>query len=193
MEHATKRRAAGEGEHPGLALIGRWRLVRRIEDFRAGTEAGFDGEATLGPVAAPSPASGGIEPPLSGVDEAVPAAPTLMWREAGTLRLGAHVSAASRVYLWRLIAPDLLDVAYQDGRPFHRVALPRVGEALASHDCAPDRYDGAYTFQGPDRWTLVWRVRGPRKDYRMITEHTRIAPDQAGARSPSAAASNSRV
>ena len=52
--------------HPALALIGRWRLTRRIEDFRAGGEALFDGEALLAPDAgaAPSAASGGVEPPL---------------------------------------------------------------------------------------------------------------------------------
>lgn len=155
--------------HPALALIGRWRLTRRIEDFRAGSEAAFDGEALL----APDAGAGGAEPPSPGVGIGAAAA-HLRWAEHGILRIGGAQSQARRAYLWRLGPPDMVDVSYEDGRFFHAFAMAPGGEAAVRHDCPPDLYDGAYRFETPDLWRLTWRVRGPRKDYRMTTEHLRI-------------------
>jgi hypothetical protein len=54
-------------------------------------------------------------------------------------------------------------VFFADGRFFHRAEITE-GRARVCHDCAPDKYIGRYCFQGPDRWSLSWRVTGPRKD-----------------------------
>ena len=162
MADATKRRAAagapdvfGRGgglTHPALALRGRWRLSRRIEDFRAGTEGGFEGEAQLYH------------------DSEAP--DRLRWEEAGVMRLGGVEAEGRRAYLWRLQPPALVEIRHEDGRFFHLLRL-RGGEDAVRHDCPPDLYEGLYRFHGPDRWTLTWRVRGPRKDYRMETLHQR--------------------
>jgi hypothetical protein len=141
--------------HPALALLGRWRLTRRIEDRRADQAGAFDGEAVL----------------RQGSD-------ALIWEEEGRLRLGPAETIARRSYLWRLRAPDVADIRHHDGRAFHAIALPDFagGRVAARHDCAPDLYEGLYVFDSADRWRLTWRVRGPRKDYCMTTEHLRLAP-----------------
>ena len=98
----------------------------------------------------------------------------LRWAEEGALTLGGVQTQARRVYLWRLFAPDGVEVAYEDGRFFHAFAMEPGGAAEVRHDCAPDLYEGVYAFEGPDRWRLTWRVRGPRKDYAMTTDHLRV-------------------
>lgn len=138
--------------HPALRLLGRWRLTRVIADSHAGQEGRFTGEAELFHDAAPD---------------------RLRWEERGEMRLGGHAGPASRAYLWRLHPPDRAEVLYEDGRFFH-LARVRGASCAVRHDCGPDLYEGEYLFDAPDRWRLVWRVRGPRKDYRMETLHERI-------------------
>jgi hypothetical protein len=76
---------------------------------------------------------------------------------------------ASRSYLWRQDGAALA-VAFDDGRPFHRLG---PGQLADRHLCAPDIYDVAYEFcRWPD-WTQIWRVRGPRKD---MTIDSRFEP-----------------
>jgi hypothetical protein len=100
--------------------------------------------------------------------------PRLRWTEEGVLRMAGAETRARRVYLWRLTPPDMVDVAYEDGRHFHAFAMALGSGADVAHDCPPDVYSGSYAFENPDRWRLSWRVRGPRKDYRMTTSHARI-------------------
>ena len=93
----------------------------------------------------------------------------LMWREEGTVSL-ASVSAeaftgqASREYLLRPAdTPDVLDVFFPDGRPFHRMGF--AGQA--NHDvhwCDPDTYRVTYQVLGPDECGYRWDVTGPAKD-----------------------------
>ena len=176
MDDATKRRAAAGGagggsagapdrpgraggvSHPALALRGRWRLTRDIHDAHGGQTGRFEGEAQL----SHDPAQEGGAPDR------------LRWAESGILRLGGAEAEGTRVYLWRLQPPDVVEFRHGDGRFFHLLRL-RGGRAEVHHDCAPDVYRGEYLFEGPDRWRLIWRVTGPRKDYRMETLHERIA------------------
>jgi hypothetical protein len=58
---------------------------------------------------------------------------------------------------------ETFSVFFTDGRFFHRAAVAD-GIACVTHDCAPDLYRGRYRFIGPDRWSLSWRITGPRKD-----------------------------
>ena len=81
---------------------------------------------------------------------------------------GQGVFAAERRY--RLDAG--LRVYFEDGRFFHQ--MPEAGGA-ASHWCDPDQYDAEYDFTGWPDWSCIWRVRGPRKDYRMISRYRRTA------------------
>ncbi|GAA4216988.1 hypothetical protein GGQ68_003020 [Sagittula marina] len=85
--------------------------------------------------------------------------------ETGVLEMGTARFNAERRYRWT----DALEVYFDDGRFFH--AVPQSG-GRASHWCDPDQYDVTYEFADWPRWRAVWRVRGPRKDYTMISCYT---------------------
>lgn len=124
---------------------GCWHMTRRIVQAE-GPEARLDGVATW---------------------RAVPDG--LICDEVGRLQIGAQPAVeARRSYLWR----EDLSVWFEDGRFFHQVPL-RGGET--GHWCAPDQYDGYYTFDSWPVWQVVWTVKGPRKDYVMRTDYRRAA------------------
>lgn len=90
----------------------------------------------------------------------------LAYHEIGELQVGAHPAMqAERRYLWR----DDLTVWFEDGRFFHQVP-PDGGET--GHWCDPDQYDVSYDFATWPEFRVTWRVRGPAKDYTMVTEYT---------------------
>jgi len=128
---------------------GRWRMARRIVQADGG-RAELTGEAVW-----------------RRVDEG------LLCEEAGRLCVeGQPPLEARRCYLWR----DDLTVWFDDGRFFHSV--PVRGGACA-HWCDPDQYDGQYDFSRWPEWRCIWQVRGPRKDYRMVTGYSPIGPREA--------------
>jgi hypothetical protein len=91
----------------------------------------------------------------------------LACEEAGEMRLpGAVPLRVTRRYRWEAG----LRVHFEDGRFFHAVP-PEGGET--GHWCDPDQYDGSYDFSRWPEFTVTWRVRGPRKDYRMATTYRR--------------------
>ncbi|OAN84345.1 hypothetical protein A8B78_07325 [Jannaschia sp. EhC01] len=127
-------------------LEGRWRVLRDIDDRRAGLTGRFEGEALWSPDA-----------------------DGLTQTEAGVLRYAtAAPMQATRRYLWREDG-DGLHVFFDDGRPFHTV--PAQGQE-ALHDCPPDIYRVRYTF-AENAFTTVWHVTGPRKDAVLTTYFTR--------------------
>lgn len=132
-------------------FVGHWDVVRHIHDFDTRWTGTFEGRALFSPV---------------------PGA--LDYLEEGTLRLGGLTMRAHRRYRWTFPAPDRVEVAFEDGRPFHHFD-PRGAEAEASHYCDPDRYEVTYRFDAPDAWRSEWRVEGPRKDYRLVTFYGRGA------------------
>lgn len=91
----------------------------------------------------------------------------MRYEEEGALKIGDHPPIqAERRYLWR----DDLTVWFEDGRFFHQV--PADGGDTA-HWCDPDQYDGFYDFTDWPRFRVRWRVKGPSKEYDMVTEYTR--------------------
>jgi hypothetical protein len=124
-------------------FAGAWRVTRRVTPD-AGPEAVFEGTATW------SAAQGGAD-----------------YREKGVMTLQGHTPMqAERRYFW---AEDL-SVFFDDGRFFHTV--PAAG-GTARHWCDPDDYTVTYDFSGWPRFTVLWRVSGPRKAYLSRTEYTR--------------------
>ena len=138
---------------PGRKLSdfeGRWRIQRRIEDTRDGGTGTFDGIARY------APRTGGLE-----------------YEEAGELRLPDQGGfQASRRYLWLAAPGGGVDVCFVDGSDFHHIDLGR-NVATAWHDCLPDTYEVSYNFTHWPNWRAIWRVRGPAKDYTMITDYAR--------------------
>lgn len=89
-----------------------------------------------------------------------------LYVETGELIIGAGRFAAERRYRW---GADL-SVWFDDGRFFHHVP---PGGGAAAHWCDPDQYDAEYDFSRWPEWTARWRVRGPRKDYEMLSHYRR--------------------
>jgi hypothetical protein len=124
-------------------LTGRWSVARDIND---GAGA-FHGEATF------SPEADG----------------TLRWHEAGEMTLGGATLPARRTLF---LGADGR-VAFDDGRPFHDLAL--VGGACdAFHPCGPDEYRGRYEAEGEDAFVVTWRVTGPGRDDTIRSRYTRL-------------------
>ena len=59
-------------------------------------------------------------------------------------------------------AEKRLDIAFDDGRFFHRVDLSSGADAFV-HGCAPDTYSGSWAIYSPDQFTVRWTIEGPAK------------------------------
>jgi len=104
---------------------------------------------------------------LQGVADWQPVSDGLVCEERGLLQvMDQPPLEAQRRYLWR----EDLSVLFDDGRYFHQV--PAYG-GTCDHWCDPDQYDGRYEFGLWPVWRCIWQVRGPRKDYVMMTEYRR--------------------
>lgn len=139
-----------DGEVPPLdAFRGNWVVVRDIRDWLAGERLRFEGQASF-------------EPDASG----------LRYTETGTLLLPTGGAlTAQRSYAFR-DGVNGIEVFFQDGRPFH--AIPRGADvAAATHWCDPDTYAVSYEFVAWPDWTARWDVRGPYKNYSMVTRYSR--------------------
>jgi len=89
----------------------------------------------------------------------------LAYTETGQMHITGHAPMqVERRYSW----DSDLAVCFEDGRFFHHVP-PEGGET--AHWCDPDQYDGVYEFGSWPEFTVTWRVRCPRKDYRMVTRY----------------------
>jgi uncharacterized protein DUF6314 len=135
-----------------LALAGTWELSRIIGDWN------FRGAAVF---CAHEP------------DE-------LRYEENGILsKPGTPDTAASRRYIYRYEADRI--VIYFDERParIFEVLDPKRApsgnwEAGAEHACDPDHYASRYAF-GADTISITHVVRGPRKDYEMVSDYRLVS------------------
>lgn len=132
---------------PDASSEGHWSVARTLFDRSAGTRGTFTGVVIF-----------------SGNDDG-----GLRFREEGTVRWPAEngetfTGPATREYLLVPTAsPDALDMTFPDGRPFHRMSFT-PDASQDRHWCDPDTYRVTYTLLGPDRFSYVWDVTGPRKD-----------------------------
>ncbi|MBK1698084.1 hypothetical protein CKO21_12620 [Rhodovibrio salinarum] len=133
-------------------FVGRWAIVREIEDRRAGVRHVMRGSGTF---ALPSGDPAGLL-----YDE------TVTWRPAGQEMTG------TRRYRIANLAGARAEVLFDDGRPFHALDLS-AGTCAVHHDCPPDVYDGLYRVLDTDRFTVRWAVTGPRKDSVLMTTFKR--------------------
>lgn len=134
------------------AFLGTWDIERSIEDRLAGQQGRFGGQAVF--------AAGEF---------------WIDYHESGTIVLGsAPALAATRAYRW-LEDGEEIEVRFGDGRPFHRF---RPGDAApeAVHQCPPDLYRVRYDFRQWPAWEAIWDVRGPRKDYCMLSRFRPAIP-----------------
>lgn len=136
------------------AFSGHWRIGRDIADEAVGTTGRFTGTALF------RPASEGLR-----------------YREEGVIRLGTNAPlAATREYLWVDAGEDRIELRFTDGRFFHDFDA-RDATPCAAHDCPPDHYRVCYDFTAWPHWQAEWRVRGPRKDYRLLSVYVPAGQD----------------
>ena len=122
----------------------RWQLVRDIQDRLAGRQGRLTGEAVF------TRRDGGRD-----------------YVEAGQLVFGGQPAlTAERRYRWEHMDGGAR-ICFEDGRDFHVLRFGRA--ATARHHCPPDWYAVAYDFASWPAWSATWDVRGPRKDYRMVS------------------------
>ncbi|HEY0870351.1 MAG TPA: DUF6314 family protein, partial [Acidothermaceae bacterium] len=84
------------------------------------------------------------------------------WIEAGQLQWAGETHQAGRRLLLA-VRPDSLsvaDVAFDDGRFFHRLDLSRGCDTFV-HGCAPDTYIGSWAVDDSDQFTIRWTIEGP--------------------------------
>lgn len=156
-ERFTKNRQLADFE-------GRWRMTRRIESAQGGQAGLFQGIACF------TPLKDGLGKDGLGKDGLGKDA--LAYEEAGELRLPDQGGLqAKRRYIWQKGASGGIDVVFEDGSDFHHIDLSSP-VATAWYDCLPDFYEVSYTFiRWPD-WRVIWRVKGLKKEYTMITDYT---------------------
>jgi len=68
----------------------------------------------------------------------------------------------------------VVQVHFRNGSFFHEFELRRCGYTAIYH-CGADHYVGRYRVHDRDVWSLIWCVRGPRKDYDMRTLYRRLS------------------
>jgi len=130
---------------------GRWRLEREIDDRKGGLTGQLVGTAQF------TPGEAGV----------------LDYAEEGQLSYGNQPPMpAERRYIWKAGPDKRIDVFFEDGRPFHTIALDRLMPD-DNHHCDPDFYHVSYDFTKWPEWRAIWRVVGPSKDYRMVSLYTR--------------------
>jgi hypothetical protein len=144
-------RSGGARVTPDLAeyLLGRWDVERTMSE--GGDEGGFAGVAEFSRAAD---------------------ADRLTWDEHGRMRWrGNDLEARRRLELVREGAA--WEVRFDDGRPFHPLDLS-TGVCSAVHPCGEDHYEGEYRVVDDDAFEVAWRVRGPRKDQRILSRYRRL-------------------
>jgi hypothetical protein len=131
-------------------LAGPWRIERRITDHALGVSGSFTGLARWVPSAA----------------ELIYA--ELAYTEQGELSFNGHRGPASRSLIYRGRPDGTADVLFGDGRYFYHLD-PRAGRWQARHDCGRDVYELSARRLGAASFEEHWRVRGPGKDYEIMT------------------------
>ena len=103
----------------------------------------------------------------------------LLYREEARLELASGQAHDTHREYHYLLEDNQIRVCFVEppefGRTMHTLRLDG-DEATDEHLCDQDLYTGRYRFEGPDRFTVEMRVRGPKKDYSMHTTYDRVHP-----------------
>lgn len=103
----------------------------------------------------------------------------LAFSETGVLTQnnGQHLDAFRR-YVYRFENGEI--AVYFDEEPrrlFHKLVLRSESSSISAtglHHCGDDIYSMEYNFAVSDCFTITHRVKGPRKNYRMISVFRRL-------------------
>jgi len=138
-----------EGDLAGY-YAGSWRFTRHTKDNKSDIDATVEGVALF-----------------SGTGQA------LDYSETGTMTCGDYEGTVSQNYIYNFTGPFEASVLFSDQRLFHHLDL-KSGQDKVTHWCAPDQYDGRYQLHNQDKWALIWKISGPRKDSIISTTYHRL-------------------
>jgi hypothetical protein len=125
-------------------FCGTWNVRRRIFDVNTQSCARFEGRASITPV---------------------------QFDEHGDMLANGAELRSSRIY--RLDCEGRgVTVRFAGSREFIRVE--EAASQRLTHQCGDDLYRGRLAFLSANRWVEIWRVFGPRKNYRSIAFYRRV-------------------
>lgn len=130
-------------------FAGAWHFSRTILDDKTDIDAHVNGEASLR---------------REGV--------SLLYAEQGVMEYGAYHGQVTQHYIYDFEAPGRASVRFSDGRLFHELDLS-TGADSVTHLCPPDTYAGRYELLEDAKWTLNWKISGPRKKLNISTRYWR--------------------
>jgi hypothetical protein len=97
---------------------------------------------------------------------------TLLYREDALFKsLSGATFKNFQEYHYRL-QDGKICIYFTDGRLLHPLEL-EGGKAKAHHLCGCDVYDAEYHFDLPERFTLCYKVQGPKKGFVIATQMSR--------------------
>jgi Family of unknown function (DUF6314) len=131
-------------------FTGAWSFIRKIFDHKSGQEARVEGAATFN-------AEG----------------QSLTYAETGTMDFGDYRSEVTQNYIYQFTDLFTASVLFDDQRLFHQLDL-KTGQDTVAHWCPPDQYDGHYYLHNQVKWSLNWKIIGPRKNSVISTTYSRV-------------------
>ena len=161
-------------------FAGRWTLTRKIIQ-RNGDEFTFSGKAEFSWLEGKGYVGesyvnnghigkGDISKEDLGKGSAHKESRTLAYNEKGEVTApNGSVMPAERRYFWQQSQTGLFEVLFDDERYFHTFSASNPN---AEHLCGDDNYVVCYDFTKWPVWRSTWQVKGPRKDYTMVSEYS---------------------
>lgn len=99
----------------------------------------------------------------------------LLCQENGLFTMNGHQTEANRSYIYAY-QDDHIIIFYNDphrkGEVLHELAFAMQGNECTArhcHVCGNDTYDLTFTISSNDHIEMKYIVKGPHKDYRMVT------------------------
>jgi len=103
----------------------------------------------------------------------------LLCEESGVLNYNGHQTDASRSYIYEL-QDDKIVIFYNDahrsGDILHELEFTNKDKVIFArhcHDCGQDKYNLTFEFSNSGNIKMHYVVKGPHKDYRMVSELVR--------------------
>ena len=124
-------------------VLGEWQVRRRISDAPTGLVTRFQGTAQIS---------------------------DSTFHETGMIQFQNQRLSSQRQYLLEW-SDGAVEVRRPDGSPF--ITLEAQGIQRVVHHCGDDLYRGLFMFASNRRWAEIWTVRGPRKNYRSVSQYWR--------------------
>jgi hypothetical protein len=106
----------------------------------------------------------------------------ILCNEQGILTYNGHQTEASRQYVYELRDDKIVILyhdAYRKGDILHELQFDKDQQSLVAkhcHVCGQDEYDLEFKILDPHKITMKYSVKGPHKDYSMVSYLNKIQP-----------------